>query len=191
MTTSGEYYVTVSQGGCSSTDSVHVTFDSVPTASFTVSGTTMTAAPSSGSVSYQWYIDGVSIPGATTSVFVATANGTHNYKVAVTNGFCIAQSAYQQVTVTGIVDISQSLTTNIYPNPTNNEVTIAYSLTQEQQLEITLTDLTGRTISRLYSGTQAVGVYNIVTDLSTLTGGIYLVNFITPEGSLVRKITKE
>ena len=188
VTTAAEYYVTVSQNGCSSTDSVHVTFDAVPTASFTVSHDTLTAATGP---SYQWYEDGVSIPGANSQVFVATANGTHNYRVAETNGYCIALSAYQLVTVTGISDISQSLSTNIYPNPTNNEVTISYSLTREQELDITVTDLTGRTISRLYSGTQSVGVFNIVTDLSSLAGGIYLVNFNTPEGNLVRKITKE
>ena len=189
VSTSGEYYVTVTQGGCSSNDSVHVTFDQIPPATFTYSNDTLLAA--AGGISYQWYQNGSAIPGATGSMLILTATGSNNYKVAVTFGYCTVVSAIQLVTWTGISDISQNLSTKIYPNPTNNEVTISYSLTSDLDLDITLTDLMGRTIKHLYTGTQQVGVYNIETDLSPYTGGIYLINFTTPEGTLVRKITKE
>jgi len=189
VTTAGEYYATVSYFGCTATDSVGVTFDAAPPATFTHSNDTLLAA--AGGISYQWYQDGTAIPGATGSMLILTTTGTHNYKVAVTNGYCTVVSTVQQVTWTGISEISQNLSTRIFPNPTNNEVTISYSLTSDMDLDITLTDMMGRTIKHLYTGTQSLGEYTILTDLSPYTGGIYLVNFTTPEGTLVRKITKE
>jgi hypothetical protein len=109
----------------------------------------------------------------------------------VSNGFCTVASARTEITITGISEISQTLSTHIYPNPANNTVNIAYTLMQGEQLGITLTDMTGRVVSTLYSGTQGMGEYTITTDISALSGGIYLISFSTPEGTLVRKVTKE
>ena len=188
VTATGGYTVTATQGGCAAKDSVHVTFDGVPTATFTNAGGTLTAA--SGGGSYQWYQNNVAISGATSQVYVVTS-GSANYTVQVSNGYCSATSAPQLITVNGIPDISQSLSTKIYPNPASQQVTISYTLSKEEELEINLTDMTGRVVAHLYTGSQHTGVYDITTDLSLLSGGIYFVQFRSPEGTLVRKITKD
>ncbi len=190
VSTSGEYYVTVTQFGCSNTDSVHVQFDAPPSVTVSQSQDTLTATVT-GASQYQWYEDALAIPGANDSVFIATASGAHYYHVSVSNGFCTVASARTEITITGISEISQTLSTHIYPNPANNTVNIAYTLMQGEQLGITLTDMTGRVVSTLYSGTQGMGEYTITTDISALSGGIYLISFSTPEGTLVRKVTKE
>ncbi len=192
VTTTGEIYVVASQGGCSTRDSIHVTFSAPPTATFTNNNGVLTAA--AGATSYQWFKNGVAIAGATSNTYninTGAIGSANNYKVQVSNGFCSVMSASSVETVTGLSDISQSLSTRIYPNPTNKEVTIAYSLSRDEDLEITLTDMTGRVVSRLFTGTQIGGTYEIVTDMAPLTGGIYLINFKTPEGVMVNKIIKE
>jgi hypothetical protein len=193
ITTAGQYSVTATQYGCSSADTINVTFDTAPTASFTNNNGILTAAV--GGMSYQWLLNSSPVSGATANTLDVNTTGTvgasANYAVVVSNGFCFATSAAQLITITGLSDISQSLTTRIYPNPTNKQVTVSYTLIKDESLEITLTDLTGRTISQLYSGHQSGGTYEIGADISTLTGGIYLVSFKTAEGTLVRKIIKE
>jgi hypothetical protein len=186
VTSTGGYTVTVTQNGCSSKDSVHVTFDAVPTATFTNSSGTLTAA--AGAASYQWLLNSAPIPGATSQTYTATSTG--NYAVVASNGYCSATSSAQLIT-TGVADISQSLSTKIYPNPTYSEVNISYTLTNEEDLDISVSDMTGRVVGHVYTGTQHSGTYSVVADLSSLTGGVYFINFRTPEGTLVRKITKE
>jgi hypothetical protein len=64
-------------------------------------------------------------------------------------------------------------------------------LGRNETLEIYITDMTSRTVSSLYTGTQADGSYQIPADLSLLSGGVYFVNFRTAEGIVVRKVVKE
>jgi hypothetical protein len=190
VTTSGQYIATVTQMGCTASDTVNVTFDAIPTATFTQANGILTAAAVAGAT-YQWVNNGATIAGADSSVINVNPYGTSHYEVIVTTGYCSATSAYQLVTVTGIADVSQSISTSIYPNPTTKEITINYNLARDEDLSITITDMTGRTVSNLYSGSQGAGAYTIVTSLGALSGGIYLVSFKTPEGTLVRKVTKE
>jgi hypothetical protein len=187
-TTTAEYYVSVTKDGCTSTDSVHVTFDAVPTATFTQAAGVLTA---SAGTSYVWKKNGGVIPGATSQTYDANPSGTANYSVVVTVGYCSATSAPQLVTILGISDLSQSMNTNIYPNPANSSLNIEYTLARNESIEVYLTDVTGRTVNNLYSGTQADGDHSIVTDLAGLTGGVYFVNFRTAEGTVVRKVVKQ
>ena len=188
--TTAEYYVSVTKNGCTTVDSVHVAFDAVPAAIFTASNGILTA---SAGTAYQWKKNGGIIPGATTQVYNANLanSGTANYSVVVSNGFCSATSAPQLLTITDISELSQSLNIDIFPNPTNKGVTISYTLGRNETMDIYITDMTGRTVTSLYSGSQADGSYLVPADLSALTGGVYFVNFRTAEGTVVRKVVKE
>jgi hypothetical protein len=188
VTQTAEYYVTVTKSGCSATDSVHVTFDAAPVATFTSVGSLLTASPGAA---YQWNKNGGPIPGATSQTLNIDSSGNGRYSVEITNGYCAATSAAVLITISGVVDLSNSMRLSIYPNPTNKEVTISYTLSRGEALEVDMTDMTGRVIKNLYSGTQADGSYSLVTDMAALTGGIYFVNFRTAEGTVVRKVIKE
>lgn len=188
VTATGEYHVSVTKNGCTSTDSIHVTFDTAPTATFTASAGILTA---SAGTSYIWRKNGGVIPGATSQTYDANPSGTANYSVEVFSGYCSATSVTQLVTILGISDLSQSMNTNIYPNPTNGSLNIEYTLARNESIEVYMTDVTGRTVNNLYSGTQADGDHAIVADLAGLTGGVYFVNFRTAEGTVVRKVVKE
>jgi photosystem II stability/assembly factor-like uncharacterized protein len=92
------YTVTVSSGGCSSTDQVVVTVNSLPAATINVSGATTFCAgdsvilSTSTGTSYTWS------NGANTSQITVTASG--NYSVTVSNvAGCSATSAITSVTV--------------------------------------------------------------------------------------------
>jgi hypothetical protein len=193
VATGATYTVVAALNGCTASSSVNVTFDAPPTATYTNNNGILAAA--AGGSTYQWLKNGTPIAGATSSTYDINTNGTvgsqANYSVEVSNGYCFATSASQLITILGLNDISQSITTHIYPNPTNAEVTISYTLSRDEDLEITLTDMTGRTVGQIYNGMQPSGKYDIVTSLATYTSGVYMVTFKTPEGTMVKKVVKE
>ena len=63
---------------------------------------------------------------------------------------------------------------NVYPNPTNDHVTIAFIASNEETDNVRLMDVTGRIIlSKDY--TSVIGENQYLMDLSTVAKGIYLV----------------
>jgi len=88
---SGSYTVTVTLGGCgTSSDPVSVAAHPLPTATILPpqstqicqGGSTLLVASQSPGYSYQWVLDGQSIPGATTPVLSVTASGVYTLTVS-------------------------------------------------------------------------------------------------------------
>ncbi|HRG90253.1 MAG TPA: T9SS type A sorting domain-containing protein, partial [Chitinophagales bacterium] len=105
---------------CTATsNTVAVSVLPAPPVSISVNGDTLTSYNASG---YQWYRDGVLIPGATSATYVTTQGGSYTVVVTGANG-CTAQSL--PVVVTGIDAITLQQQFSIYPNPlTGNNWTI-------------------------------------------------------------------
>lgn len=117
----GNYYVTVTDANnCTATsNTVAISVLPAPPVSISVNGDTLTSYNASG---YQWYRDGVLIPGATSATYVTTQGGSYTVVVTGVNG-CTAQSL--PVVVTGIDAITLQQQFSIYPNPlTGNNWTI-------------------------------------------------------------------
>ena len=99
------------------------------------------------------------------------------------------QQPYEVLIETGIGENTVNLSASVYPNPTTG--VFAFALNAEQKLngEITVTDVTGRTI---YSKiTQVVPFYQTTIDLSGFAKGIYFVQYKTDEGIAAKKISIE
>ncbi|MCX6275182.1 MAG: T9SS type A sorting domain-containing protein [Bacteroidetes bacterium] len=81
-----------------------------------------------GAVSYQWYHNGISIPGATDYFYVATESGDFNV-VATDNNNCEVEAAIFDVVAAIEHDAYWDATGNMkfefYPNPANDHMTIS------------------------------------------------------------------
>ncbi len=110
----GNYYATVTaNGGCTSTSNhLAVSVHPQPPVSISVNGDTLTAYNAS---SYQWYMNGNIIGGATSNIFIVTQNGSYQVAVTDTNG-CSAFSNAVVLTV-GINEIHAGEGIAVYPNP--------------------------------------------------------------------------
>jgi hypothetical protein len=117
--TSGNYSCTVSNsGGCSASPSAStsVTVSQAPTASISASGSTsicsgnnvtLTANPSTGTYSYQWYVGGNAISGATSATYTTGAAGTYTVALKNTSTGCQgSQSGGVTVTVNSLPTVS-------------------------------------------------------------------------------------
>ncbi len=176
---------------CDSIITTTLEVDSV-TASITASADTLTAT-STGIVNYQWYNcdSSANITGATNQTFVATTTG--NYAVIITDAQgCSKLSECVFVLISSVNGDPPKAEVNgftIYPNPTDNQLTV-YS----EQLtvnNIQIVDVLGR-VERLLRTDYSSRNDIFVIDVSDLTDGVYFLKVLMSDGGFgVRKFVKE
>ena len=118
-TAPGNYYVTVTDNSNCTATSNHVAITvNVPTpVTLTQHNDTLKA---SGGVTYQWYINGSPISGATSANYVANVGGTYYVESTDANG-CISKSNSTVIKVAlGIDQVSADSEIKVYPNPLAN-----------------------------------------------------------------------
>lgn len=172
----GAYSVTVTDGACSTTDTVQVTVTPNPSVTGTANPaiicpgetTTLTAT---GADSYVWE------NGPTTTTWDVNPTQTTSYTVTGTANGC-SSSASVSVIVKDSVDCEnavkdvQAIELNVYPNPANATVTVSGNQLASHFNTYTIVDLTGRVLS-----TERVMTDNLSIDVSKLVNGVYFVNF--------------
>jgi 3',5'-cyclic AMP phosphodiesterase CpdA len=114
---------------------------------------------------YQWYLDGEAIAGATESTYVPLDLGV--YTVALINGACSTLSAEYFYISTGIATRS-SLGMLVYPSPTDDVLTVELDALQGVA-ELRLVDASGKTALAHTFTAQLSTV-----DLSAIGSGSYL-----------------
>ncbi|MBK8806252.1 MAG: T9SS type A sorting domain-containing protein [Bacteroidales bacterium] len=107
----------------------------------------------------------------------------------------LSQTDYDgRVTYFDIIDIYYNEISNegiiIYPNPIDDILTISYSSEIKKTIEITITDVTGKTISTfLFNAESGMNFKNL--NLSNLNKGSYLLHLIEKNKSSFFKIIKQ
>ncbi len=76
-----------------------------------------------------------------------------------------------------------------YPNPFNPTTTIGFVLAEQAEVYLTVHDVLGREVARLVDGTVAAGTHEVRFDASGLPSGVYLYRLVTPNGSVIRRMT--
>lgn len=141
--------------------------------------------------SYQWYVNGNIINGATSQTFspqqagiyvVSTTDGTSCVN-AYSSGFNYTLTSTPQQTLdVGISQTDLSAAFSIYPNPTDGKLTIRLKDTQTSGFDISIIDGTGKICLTAKNETEL--------DLSALPSGLYVLNYRTEGGiSVNKKIT--
>jgi hypothetical protein len=143
---------------------------------------------SSTASSYQWYMNGTAISGATLQSIAPTVNGIYLVRTTDAFGCVYAYSAGYSYTLaspppppveTGLNTI-EVFEVTAFPNPTNGILNIASSA-DPGSLTVTVSDNTGRTVLG-GSGTNTI-------DLSVLAEGLYFVSISNGSSTVVKKIT--
>tara|TARA_R110002050_G_scaffold293172_5_gene449311 strand:+ start:5763 stop:19085 length:13323 start_codon:yes stop_codon:yes gene_type:complete len=137
---------------------------------------------------YQWYRDGVAIPGANAQNYTYNLSG--NYQVEVSNtvgcfsyssGFVVGQSGG------GIglfeLDLSQI---DVYPNPSNGLFNIALSKPGQEELTVSLYSLDGRKVYETMDRTDENGLLKL--DVGHLPTANYMIYIRSNDQIEVRKI---
>jgi len=150
--------------------------------SVTVSGATLTAV-SSTATSYQWLNCGTGfsqIAGATNQSYTVTANGS--YALLIAENGCTDTSSCYTFNSAEIENLNESRF-EIYPNPTNDFVTINFDGNLESGF-FTLTDLQGKILESIQFENSNLIKLN-VSDFST---GIYMLTINTASSIYTQRL---
>ncbi|MBE0644411.1 MAG: VWA domain-containing protein [Bacteroidetes bacterium] len=184
---SGAYFceMTVPPGCPVITDTISVTVHPLPaTPVITRQLDRLTATDAD---TWQWYRDGMEIPGATSRDLAASQTGS--YRVRVTNSFgCEAWSDPFDVTVLDVADAAAVVDRfELFPNPTSGVVTLRYTLAAAGQPVVSVHDLLGRELLRRALPT-ATREGELRLDLSGLPTGFYHVRLLAGSTNITRQL---
>ena len=124
---------------------------------------------------------------------------TYSFVDGIDNGNDVVYYRIEQVNNDGGVTYSSSVKVGQgeiqpfvveqnYPNPFNPTTSIIVDLAINSQLEVTVYNLEGREISRLFKGYLSQGIHTFSFDAANLPSGIYLYKISTPGYSEMKKM---
>lgn len=87
-------------------------------------------------------------------------------------------------------NVVNSTLVSVYPNPTQNTVTISYPCISTGQLQVKITDVAGKVLYTESVACTEVGVVQHVVDMSSFTSGVYFADLTMNEQHVVKKLVK-
>ena len=198
-----QYRVIVSAEGCSgSATSVSATLTVNPIPVVTINAaprrnlfpgltTTLTASVSSttGPITYQWFRNGIPVPGAMSSTLVVKIDGVGIYSVIATaQGCSSADSTTTPQTIT-IGDSSGVTKLFIYPSPNNGKFQVRYfsdiNIGSKNPAMLNVYDEKG---TRVFSKNYGIspGYQQMNVDLGSHSSGIYRVELLDLNGDRIK-----
>jgi len=158
------------------------TSSTAETSSGAADGTaTVVATGGNGSYTYLWSDN------AAQTTATATGLSAGTYTVTITDGNGCTN------TETVVVDLGNSINSvvmqslQIFPNPTNKNVTISFNVAQSMETTISIFNTLGKVV---YSkSNNVVNNFSTTIDVSTFAAGIYIVEVSNGNGKAVKKLT--
>lgn len=203
-TKAGTYHVKLtatSKAGCTDTGSSFFTVNPVPLSNFKLShghGFTYTfIADDTSQKTYVWDLGDTS--GAHQGFDVTnTYKGIASYLVKLTVINASGCSATHDTSFTASFNtaiapqIALAYHIDIYPNPFVQKTTLSYSLANEADVKVILTDIAGRQVALVTKSKQSAGEHSCLldADLYHLQPGIYFVNMMIDDVPVTKKIVK-
>lgn len=168
----GIFWVDVSDiNGCIGRDSFTYAYPALPVPVVTATGAQVCTGPYA---TYQWYMNGAFIPGATSQCYQATASGS--YSVVITDSIgCTGISDTTSVVVVSARDGFSGPAFELYPNPARDQVQIRFTQPVVGNGSLRLFDLAGSLVKEAnfadFGSVQTL-------DLKGLAAGSYVVEVV-------------
>lgn len=189
----GTYQLIVTDANLCTASSQNITVNAAPSISLAVSSTaestagaadgSATVVPSGGTPPFTYAWDDPS--GQSSATATNLSAGTYN--VVVTD------SADCSETIGVVVDLANGIrelnlsNLQVFPNPTQKEVTISFSASKMQDFDVSLYSPIGNVI--FTDKATQTNSYERTYDLSSLAAGIYFIEISNGEGKTLRKLT--
>ena len=183
-TLTGNYRVMVTGGnGCSvTTNGMVVTVNVAPATPVIVrSGYVLSTAVTG--VTYQWYVGGIPIAGATAQTHTAVQNGSYTVKVTNTNGCSKLSAPLAFIGLPGETTITDI---QVYPNPSIGVFNLEISLSKAEAVNMKVYDMAGKLVhtEKLPLGQS----YSGQIDLGNLAKGVYMLHLGTVQSNSVIRL---
>ncbi|MEI8137920.1 MAG: T9SS type A sorting domain-containing protein, partial [Bacteroidota bacterium] len=181
------YNFTVSLGACNTTGSSTLFVNALPQSPIVTAlpGYLSTSAIAS---SYQWYLNGSPIIGATSNTFAPSVDGY--YSVWVANGNCIASSQPILISVLGLKEFT-SIFSNITigPNPVKEDLELVFENSIASEISYEIQNNLGQSV--LISTIKSNSGNNAKIATQSLPAGVYFLNLKQGNNKAVYKFIKQ
>ena len=141
---------------------------------------TATVSSGSGGNTFQWFLNGNPIAGATSSTYTADVDGIGEYSVIVTDANACGSAESNHVRI----DEAQNTTLFIYPNPNNGIFQVRFydkEVGVSNPRSINIYDSKG---ARVYRNAYTVAGYGRMdVDLSSFGKGVYFIDLVDAAGN--------
>lgn len=139
------YYVSQTVGQCESQRSIIlVTVNAPPTPGITQAGNVLSVTGTFAF--YQWYLNGVAIPGETASTYTIVQNGTYTCAVSDINGCSAESNSIVFGLEVGTIASKNGLI--LYPNPNNGQFNLSGIVKMKDgKAAVRILDVTGKVIA--------------------------------------------
>ena len=82
------------------------------------------------------------------------------------------------ISTLGMEELSNNFEVSVYPNPANTVANVSFNLKDQSSVEVTVTDLSGKTVYSNVLGSTTSGAHNVAINTDAIANGVYMVNFI-------------
>jgi len=133
--------------------------------------------------SYQWYLNGSPITGATDSFYVAHQGGTYAVQITDSTGGC---NSISNGFALGLEELTGNGDIIIYPNPASQSVVISWPSAVGGNKDISIINVLGE---KVYGEQQQIAnsKLQLVLNFSSLTNGIYFLKIESGEAMIIKK----
>jgi hypothetical protein len=176
---------------------------SIPAITMTKSGSNYTLSAPNGYDEYRWVYSGDRLDDyfSTSQTLYLTSSSTTGHRCFVRQGNNWVASGVVYPTVyncysgsrQGLAEkFEEDLGANfkVFPNPTDKEITIEFSLKKATQVRLDIVDLEGRVIQQIAAGELASNQYLYRQDLQRLSEGSYMCRLVLNELVLSKRFIK-
>lgn len=172
-----------------------------------VAGDTITvlAAPSNPTITVDWGIltcdlvgyqyqwlnsNGTPISGETDRVFYPSTPGDYAVRVRAGSS-CSATSAYVTIENVSVEErMAGKIDLRVFPNPTSDFVNLSFTLDDQEEVQVELVDVTGRTILIENRG-ELLGENRVTLDLKPYASGVYFVKLTVGDVTMTKRVVRE
>jgi len=171
-------------GGCDSIVTLDLNIIPLPDNTTFLNGTTISV--DAFAMSYTW-IDcatGNVIPGETSQTFTATETGEYQVIIEINGCENTSECVYVEVETSSILENQSEFEVHLYPNPSNGIFILAIEGLNINQIELSVTDLTGKTIFTQLCSPSSNNLL-VPIDISSAEEGVYFVRI--NDGKIVSK----
>lgn len=143
------------------------------------------AAPSSPNSTYQWYINGAAISGATNQYYQALFNGTYTVVITNASNGCISESEGYEYPSTLGIEHNLIREVQLFPNPASDQITFVVSTKMIEKAFYEIRDNQGK---KVISGKLKEAISTI--SINELESGTYHLSVKTETGELKQSFSK-
>ncbi len=100
------------------------------------------------------------------------------------------QTRFVKNAPSGVVELAKAMNFQVFPNPVTVSSAVRYTLENNADVSITLTDVNGRAITEIFSGNQTAGTYEhaLCADCGDLAPGLYFVHVVSNQQQFSQRV---